>query len=88
MPTDGALATAAKTEISPGAERMRRSRDRRRGGLRCYTLQIREVEIDALIDLGLLSRAGRNSPAAVVVALHTFLDRGLWLARVTRNECR
>jgi hypothetical protein len=65
MPTDGALATAAKTEISPGAERMRRSRDRRHSGPRCYTLQIREIEIDALIDLGLLSQAERNSRTAV-----------------------
>jgi hypothetical protein len=34
---------------SPAAERMRRHRDRRRDGLRCLTIELRETERDALI---------------------------------------
>jgi hypothetical protein len=38
----------------PAAERMRRHRDRRRDGLRCLTIELRETERDALIRNGLL----------------------------------
>jgi hypothetical protein len=40
--------------ISPAAARMRRHRKRRRDGLRCLTVQLRETEIEALIHKGLL----------------------------------
>ena len=36
------------------AERMRLHRERRRLGLRCLMIQLRETEIDALIRIGLL----------------------------------
>jgi hypothetical protein len=77
MPTKSADAMAAKVQIARdrGAERMRRSRDLRRKGLRCYTLQIRESEIDALVDRGLLSKDERSSRTAVIKAMHNFLDR-------------
>src|ERR1700692_1135308 len=41
----------AKTKIARprGAERMRRCRQRRRDGLRCYSLQLRDSEIEALV---------------------------------------
>ena len=39
---------------TPAAERMRRHRQRRRDGLRCLMVELRETEIDALIGIGLL----------------------------------
>ena len=59
---------------SPGAERMARHRDRRRKGLRCVTILLRETEIDALIRRGRLYRDDRVNPAAVRRALYGFLD--------------
>jgi hypothetical protein len=35
--------------LSPAAARMRLHRDRRRRGLRCLTIELRETEIDVLI---------------------------------------
>ena len=35
---------------SAAAERMRRHRQRRRDGLRCFMIELRETEIDALIE--------------------------------------
>jgi hypothetical protein len=62
---------------SPAAERMRLYRERRRDGLRCLTIELRETEVDALIQRGLLSSETRNDPGAVVDALYGFLDRTL-----------
>jgi len=39
---------------SAAAERMRLHRERRRKGLRCLTIELRESEIDALVRMGLL----------------------------------
>jgi hypothetical protein len=39
---------------SPAAERMRRHRQRRRDGLRCLVIELRETEIDVLVQKGLL----------------------------------
>jgi hypothetical protein len=64
--------TAAIT--SAGALRMARHRDRRRKGLRCITIELRETEIDALIRRGWLYRDDRTDPAAVRKALCDFLD--------------
>ena len=41
--------------ISPAAERMRRHRQRRRDGLRCLNVELRETEIDTLIGRRLLN---------------------------------
>jgi hypothetical protein len=41
---------------SGAAKRMRRYRQRRREGLRCLTVQLRETEIEALIHKGLRLR--------------------------------
>jgi hypothetical protein len=65
---------AARTAV---ADRMRRHRQRRREGLRCLTIELRETEIDALIAKGLLKRETRNDPNAVSEALYDFLDRAL-----------
>ena len=42
------------------AERMRRHRQRRRDGLRCLIVELRETEIDVLIQKGLLKAEMRN----------------------------
>jgi hypothetical protein len=62
---------------SPAAERMRRHRERRRDGLRCLTIELRETEIDALIRKQLLNPETRNNPSAIIDALYAFLDRTL-----------
>jgi hypothetical protein len=59
---------------SAAAERMRLHRERRRLGLRCLTIELRETEIDALMREGLLKSETRNDPSAVSDALHAFLD--------------
>jgi hypothetical protein len=53
---------------------MRASRQRRREGLRCVTLELREVEIDRLIDLGHLRQDEREDRKQVLLALYLFLD--------------
>jgi hypothetical protein len=68
-----------RTPISAGrssaAERMRRHRERRRDGLRCLIIELRETEIDALIRHGLLLNGEtRNDPSAIIDALYAFLD--------------
>jgi hypothetical protein len=62
---------------SPAADRMRRYRERRRDGLRCIMIQLRETEIDVLVRKGLLNQGRRDDPKAIVKALHTHLDRTL-----------
>ena len=62
---------------SPAAHRMRRSRERRRNGLRCLMIQLRETEIDVLVRKGLLDRGRQDDPNALVEALHAHLDRTL-----------
>jgi hypothetical protein len=59
---------------SPAAERMRRHRERQRDGLRCLTIELRETEIDALIQKGLLTEDNRQNPEAIITALYDFLD--------------
>jgi hypothetical protein len=56
---------------------MRRHRQRRRDGLRCLTIQIRETEVDALIRGGLLRPETRNDANAIIKALYVYLDHTL-----------
>jgi hypothetical protein len=63
--------------VSPAAERMRRHRQRKRDGLRSLRIELRETEIDALIDVGLLKQASRNDSTAVILALYMFFDQVL-----------
>jgi hypothetical protein len=74
-----AISGPASTPVgrSAAAERMRASRERRRLGLRCLTVQLREAEVNVLIPKGLLQAVARNDPRAVRKALHTYLDRTL-----------
>jgi hypothetical protein len=53
---------------------MRRHQERRRKGLRCLLIQLRETEIDALIRQGLLNPETRNNASAVRKAFYKFLD--------------
>jgi hypothetical protein len=62
---------------STAAERMRRHRERRRDGLRCLTIELRETEIDVLIGKGMLKADARNDPDAIRDALHAHLDQTL-----------
>jgi hypothetical protein len=62
---------------SAAAERMRLHRERRRKGLRCLLIELRETEVDALIRKGLLKSETRNNSRAVTDALYAFLDRTL-----------
>jgi hypothetical protein len=59
---------------SPAAERMRRHRERRRDGLRCLTIELRETEIDALISK---KADARNNPDAIRDALYAHLEHTL-----------
>jgi hypothetical protein len=56
---------------------MRRHRERRRDGLRCLTIELRETEIDVLVRKGMLKADARNDPDAIRDALHAHLDRTL-----------
>jgi hypothetical protein len=69
--------TTAPATRSAAAERMRRHRERRRDGLRCLTIEIRDSEIDALVRKQLLKPETRNDPYAIEMALYQFLERTL-----------
>jgi hypothetical protein len=56
---------------------MRRHRERRRDGLRCMTIELRETEIATLIRKGLLSNDARNDLNAARNAFDSFLDKTL-----------
>ena len=60
--------------LSPGAQRMRRYRERRRRGLSCIKVQLRRSEVEALIACGLLQPAQRQDRNALAAALHRYLD--------------
>ena len=62
---------------SPAAERMRRHRERRRDGLRCLTIELRETEVDALIHKGILKVDARDDPNALREALYANFDQTL-----------
>jgi len=69
--------TAEPATRTAAAERMRRHRQRRRDGLRCLVIELRETEIDALIRNGLLAAENRHDYDSVLSALYAFLDRAL-----------
>jgi hypothetical protein len=69
--------TTAPATRSAAAERMRRHRERRREGLRCLIIELRETEIDALARNGFLKADARNDPYAIEMALYEFIERTL-----------
>ena len=68
---------AEPTARSPGAIRMAFYRERRRAGLRCVTIQVRQSELDALVKWNLLAPEQRTDRGAITRALHRFLDNTL-----------
>ena len=62
---------------SRAAERMRRSRERRRNGLRHFGVELHETEINSLVRKGFLTEAGRHDDGDVIIALYSFLDHCL-----------
>ena len=69
--------TNSLSSRSPAAERMRLHRERRRRGLRCLMIELRETDVDALICGGLLEHETRNDRSAVLKALYGHLNRTL-----------
>ena len=65
------------TQRSPAAERMRLHRERKKNGMRCLMIELRETEIDALIRKGFLKADMRNDKQAIVDSLYGYLDREL-----------
>ena len=60
--------------LTAAADRMRRHRQRRRDGLRCFIIELRETEVDVLIKKGLLPAENRQDYASVQSAFYAFLD--------------
>jgi hypothetical protein len=56
---------------------MRLHRDRKRRGLRCLTIELRETEIDALIGKRLLKSEMRHDPGAVCDAIYIHFEQTL-----------
>jgi len=56
---------------------MRRHRQRRLNGLRCFNIELRETEIDALVRKGMVKPEMRNDDAEIIDALDAHLDRTL-----------
>jgi hypothetical protein len=69
--------TATPTTRSAAAERMHLHRERKRQGLRCLTVELRETEIDTLIRRGMLKADARNDPGAICKALYAHLESTL-----------
>ncbi len=61
------------TPLTP-AERMRRSRERRKMGLFCLTLELRMSEVDALVRCSRLKPEERTSPPAIKNAVYSVLE--------------
>ena len=68
------MSDVPEPSISLAAARMRRHRKRRREGLRCLTILLRETEIDVLIRRALLMPEMRNNRNAIINALHAHFD--------------
>ena len=78
LPSMAAIASIIDpTTRSAAAERMRRYRQRRRDGLRCFIIELRETEVDVLIRKGLLSAESRQDYASVQSAFYALLDDAL-----------
>lgn len=66
-----------RSSPTPAAERMRRHRERRRDGVRCLWIELRDTEIDGLVHSGLLKAETRNDQNAIADALYEHLERTL-----------
>jgi hypothetical protein len=63
--------------VSAAAERMRRSRERKRKGRRLLPAEIRKSEVAALVKRGYLQQAQAEDNNEVLRALYKFLDQHL-----------
>ncbi len=63
-----------KRPISAAAERMRRSRERRRDGMRFVGIDVRDSEIAELVRRGLLAADDTDDHAAIAEAVGALLD--------------
>jgi hypothetical protein len=79
--TGSTATTLERPSPSPAAERMRLHRERRRRGVRCLMVELRETEIDAFIQMGLLKAEMCNNRNAIAKALYAYLDRRLGAIR-------
>jgi hypothetical protein len=80
-PRSAGLGTEPMSEPGPcrslAAERMRRHRKRRRKGLRCVTIELRETEIEVLVKRALLKADARNNTRAIREALYQYFESTL-----------
>ena len=65
------------TQRSPAAERMRLHRERKKNGMRCVMIELRETEIDVLIRKGFLTADTRNDTSEIIDAIYAYFDREL-----------
>ena len=77
--------TISPQRPSPGAERMRRLRERQRTGKVCVMMELYPGEISALVELRWLPASQRHDRAAVVKAFCRFVGYAL---DMTRNAGR
>jgi hypothetical protein len=63
-----------RTGRSPAAERMRAHRERKKSGMRCVMLELRETEISALVEKGFLKPDARNDTSQITDALYAYFD--------------
>jgi hypothetical protein len=68
--------TAPATKLTPlsPAKRMRLTRERRKKGLFCLTLELRISEVDALVRCGRLKPEQRASHSAIKKAIYSILE--------------
>jgi hypothetical protein len=71
------VALSTQSTLSAAGKRMRLHRKRRRLGLRCLTIELRETEIDVLIRKNLLQADARHDIFAIRKALYRHLDSSL-----------
>jgi hypothetical protein len=70
-------ATAEPIDRSPAAGRMRAHRERKKSGMRCVLIELRETEIEALIRKGFLKSDARNDKIEIADALYAYFDQEL-----------
>jgi hypothetical protein len=62
---------------SPAAERMRAHRERKKNGMQCVTLEMRNEEIETLVAKQLLKSDLRRDREAIAQALYKWFDQTL-----------
>jgi hypothetical protein len=71
---DIAQTTVTRTS---GAERMKLHRERKRNGMRCLTIELRETEIDALVAKQFLKPEMRDDREAIADAIYGWFEQVL-----------